>query len=176
MTKAYQSLCLSPSALALGIVLSLITTISFAKTETMPNGCYDEGYAFKHKMLTLYPKKEGNRDSVYFIYNQSNHTINLFHAKKTQTHHGVNINNDIKAHRWAVYSSDEEKVRFICTSPSRKYEHGEINDCGEVLKVCEFSNVKFGLNNRGNYWMVDSTSKNTALRKVNREHGVLLRR
>ena len=139
----------------------------------LPRGCHDDGYDYHHKALTLLPAKAGNNDSVYFVYNRSDSTINLYQLKAANEHMGLNINNKIRPYSWGVYSSDESLVRFACTKPSALYDHGKLVDCKSALKVCEYIHVKYGLNNRGNYWMSRSSSKNSALRRVNRI-GVLL--
>ncbi len=149
------------------ITVSLGSGNVFAKLKALelPRGCHNEGYAFHYKTLTLLPAKAGNYDSVYFIYNKSNSTINLYQLKDANEHLGLNINNKIKPHKWGVYSPDEEQVRFACSIPSSKYDHGKLIDCRKALKVCEYTKVKYGLNNRGNYWMARSTTKNGAIRR-----------
>lgn len=139
----------------------------------LPRGCHDEGYSFTHKSLTLMPSKAGKNDSVYFIYNNSEQTLNLFQLKSEKENMGLNINNKIEPFHWGVYSTDESLVRFACSVPSPVYDHGQLINCQKALNVCEYTNVKYGLNNRGNYWMSRSNTKNGALKRVNRL-GVLL--
>lgn len=160
------------------IVLSvtlMICNFSHAKKppKALPRGCHDEGYSFHHKSLTLMPSKAGKNDSVYFVYNNSGNTINLFQLKSAKDNMGLNINNKIRPYNWGVYSSDESLVRFACTIPSNKYDHGQLVNCQERLKVCEYTHVKYGLNNRGNYWMSRSNTRSGALKRVN-QLGVLL--
>ena len=147
--------------------------IARLKPLELPRGCHNEGYSFNDKTLNLFPAKKGNNDSVYFIYNRSNSTVSLYQLKNANEHMGLNINNKIRANQWGVYSSDETNVRFACTKPSHQYPHGKLVDCGQNLKVCEYTNVKYGLNNRGNYWMARSASKNSAIRRA-MKIGVLL--
>ena len=165
------------TARIIGLSLSIamfIPTLAQAEIEKLPKGCHDEGYAFNHKALTLMPSKAGNHDSVYFVYNNSPNTINLYQLKSAEEHMGLNINNKIRPFNWGVYSSDESLVRFACSIPSAEYAHGKLVDCQSRLKVCEYTNVKYGLNNKGNYWMSRSNTRGGALRRVNRL-GVLLR-
>lgn len=150
-------------------ILGILTpTLAEAKLKPLelPRGCHKEGFTYHHNVLTLLPAKAGNHDSVYFIYNKSPNTISLYQLKSVDEHKGLNINNKIRAKQWGVYSSDEDQVRFACSIPSAKYDHGKLIDCGKVLDVCEYTHVKYGLNNRGNYWMARSSSKNGAVRRA----------
>tara|TARA_B110000908_G_C10215283_1_gene432497 strand:+ start:196 stop:747 length:552 start_codon:yes stop_codon:yes gene_type:complete len=164
-------------ALVLGVVLSIAifshATAATSNPSVLPRGCHNEGYSFHHKALTLLPSKAGNNDSVYFVYNNSGSTINLYQLKSANAHMGLNINNKIRAYSWGVYSSDEDLVRFACSIENSDYDHGQLVDCQERLDVCEYTHVKYGLNNRGNYWMSRSNTRGGALRRVNRL-GVLL--
>ena len=158
--------------------ITLITIIcgnAFARLKPLelPRGCHNEGYTYHHKALTLLPAKAGNSDSVYFIYNKSPSTVNLYQLKTADEHMGININNKIRPYSWGVYSSNESMVKFACSTPSDKYDHGKLVGCQQTLKVCEYTNVKYGLNNRGNYWMSRSDTKSNSLRRVNKI-GVLL--
>lgn len=160
-------------ALFVGMTIAA-SSVAHAEIEKLPKGCHEEGYAFHHNTLTLMPSKAGNNDSVYFVYNKSPNTINLYQLKSAKEHMGLNINNKIRPYNWGVYSSDETLVRFACSIPNNEYAHGKLVDCKERLEVCEYTNVKYGLNNRGNYWMSRSNTRGGALRRVNRL-GVLLR-
>lgn len=143
--------------------------------DRLPNGCMNEGYSFKYNMVYLHPSEAGNYDSVYFFFNDSNESITLLQAKKVGKYHITELNNRIHARQWGVYSTDEDEVKFICTKRSAKFRHGDIVDCSKHLKICEFSDVLYGLNNRGNFWMVNSTTRNSAVRGAIR-YGVLLSR
>ena len=168
-TQAQKILVPTLSAIAFmtaSVSCCLYSATTFAKrTVEMPRGCLQEGFTFHHRALTLLPAKAGSQDSVYFMYNKSNRPINLYQLKGANEHMGLNINNQIKPHQWGVYSSDEDQVRFACSVPSTKYKKGELVDCQERISLCEFTKVKYGLNNRGNYWMASSTSKSGAIRR-----------
>ena len=71
----------------------------------------------------------------------------------------------IRPGRWAVLSSTES-MNYICTKHDGKSSHGEVIDCAQSLKVCEYARVKYGMNNRGNYWLVHSNSRGGAVRAV----------
>ncbi len=165
--------------ISIGIIATGLcaSSVGFAKYPTgalgLPKGCKHEGYKFKHKMLHLHPREKGNADSVYFILNTSKESINIFQMKDVDSYHGVYTTNQIRPKQWAVYSSDEEKVKFVCTVSSPYYFYGKVVDCKDKLKLCEYTNVKYGVNNRGNYWMAYSTTRNAALKKAH-YIGVLL--
>lgn len=133
---------------------------------SLPKGCYQQGFVFEDNTLTLLPPKAGNTDSVYFIYNHSPTTLNLYELQQAKNHLGINANNKIAPYEWGVYSSDQTKVRFACTIPDKTYAHGKLVDCQQKLNVCEYTHVKYGVNNRGNYWMARSASKNAAIKRA----------
>lgn len=157
--------------------LAILVALSghvFAKASNQaPRGCYNEGYAFEYKMLYLKPHQAGKKDSVYFIYNKSSESINLFQARSSGKYHGEGLNNTIRFGQWGAYSTDEKEIKFICTVKDYQRAYGKIVDCQKHLSVCEFSNVTYGVNNRGNYWMAHSTSRSGAIKRAN-YWGVLL--
>ncbi len=152
---------------------SLMVNVCASPLDKLPRGCMNEGYEFKFKMLNLYPPKAGNSDSIYVIYNNYSRPVYLFQARGKDTYQGNELNGRILPKKYALYAGNEDEVKFICTIPNKKYLYGEIVDCQDKLKVCEYSGVLFGMNNRGNYWMVDSAGKGRAIKQSIR-HGVIL--
>jgi len=65
-----------------------------------------------------------------------------------------------------VLSVNEKSMKFACSVKEYGKKYGEVVDCSKAVQVCEYNNVKFGLNNRGNYWIVNSSSRNGAVRAV----------
>ncbi|RMX22101.1 endopeptidase IV [Legionella jordanis] len=131
-----------------------------------PIGCYDTGYQFDLKTLHLLPSMAGKRQSLYFIFNALNQPVNLYQMRDGESSRSLYLNHSINARQWAGLSTTEKKVKFICTVPEAKNPYGKIVDCAESLKVCEYTNVRYGLNNRGNFWIVNSNDKNGAIRDV----------
>ncbi|KTD21529.1 enhanced entry protein EnhB [Legionella lansingensis] len=131
-----------------------------------PLGCYDTGFQFDLKTLHLLPGEAGPRQSMYFIFNTLDQKINLYQMRDEESSRTMYMNHSINARQWAVLSTTEKKVKFICTVPDGKEEYGKIVDCAESLRVCEYTNVRYGLNNRGNYWIVSSNTRSGALRAV----------
>jgi hypothetical protein len=109
------------------------------KETRYPIGCKPVGYEESLKVLSLFPGKEGALQSMYFFYN-----------KRPDT----------------VLAVGEPQVKFICSLGDGKKDYGQILDCAETIKVCEYVNVKFGLNNKGNYWIVESNTRNGAVNEV----------
>ena len=62
--------------------------------------------------------------------------------------------------------SSSERMKYICTVHDGKSSHGRIVDCANSLKVCEYARVKYGMNNRGNYWLVQGNTRSGAIREV----------
>ena len=119
--------------------------------------------AAKNKMLKIFLY---NKNSLYFVFNALNKPVRLHHMRKDQEASKLHLNHTIQARKWAVLSTYEKELKYICTVEDGKTPYGKIVDCADSLQVCEFTRVKFGLNNRGNHWLVNSGSKNDAVRSV----------
>lgn len=131
-----------------------------------PLGCKDLGYRFDLKTLKLFPGEVGERQSLYFIFNERSEPINLYQMLKNDSTRSMFLNNVIAPRQWAVLSTSETKLQYICTIADPKQSYGKIVDCAESLKVCEFARVKYGMNNGGNYWLVKSSSRGAAVDQV----------
>lgn len=160
------------TAFILLLSLSVIAS-AFAKKDEpesrSPLGCKDLGYAFDLNVLKIMPESagedEGDDQSLYFIFNKSQHSINLYQMRQSESSQSVYLNSVVRPGRWSVLSSSEP-MKYICTVHDGKSSHGRIVDCAENLKVCEYARVKYGMNNRGNYWLINSTSRGSAVRAV----------
>lgn len=136
------------------------------KESKYPTGCRPVGYEEKLKVLSLFPGKEGALQSMYFFYNSSPQTVSLYQMRDKDSEYSTRYNHSIRARSWAVLAVGEPNVKFICALGDGKKSYGQILDCAETIKVCEYVHVKFGLNNKGNYWIVDSSSRNGAVSEV----------
>lgn len=132
----------------------------------LPLGCYDTGYAYKLKTLRLFPGQNGTHQSMYFLFNTQNKPITLYQMRDEESSRSLYLNHVVNPRQWAVLSTGEELVKFICAVPTAKSSYGKIIDCADSIRVCEYTNVRYGLNNRGNYWIVSSNTRNGALREV----------
>lgn len=130
-----------------------------------PLGCKNVGYQFHLNVLNILPASVGDDQSLYFIYNRTKEAVNLYQMRQSESSQSVYLNHTIPAGRWAVLSSSEN-MKYICTVNDRKYMNGRIIDCGNVLKVCEYARVKYGMNNRGNYWLANGNTRDGAVREV----------
>ena len=132
-----------------------------------PLGCKDVGYRFDLNVLELLPQKIEDNQSLYFIYNKHNKPIDLYQMRPSESESSqtVFLNHTIPAGRWAVLSSSE-KMNYICTVHDGKLSYGTIIDCQNGLKICEYARVKYGMNNRGNYWLSQGNSRDGAVREV----------
>lgn len=131
-----------------------------------PIGCRPVGYKQTLKVLSLYPGKEGALQSMYFFFNQLPQSVSLYQMRDKGSENSTRFNHTIKGSSWAVLATGEREVKFICTLGDGKTSYGQILDCADTIKVCEYVNVKFGLNNKGNFWIVDSNSRNGAVNEV----------
>lgn len=131
-----------------------------------PLGCRDVGYEYYLKSLHLYPPKQGDTQSMYFIYNRLNTEVNLYQMRDEESSRSMYFNHTVHSKQWAVFSTTEKQVKFICAVSRSKEAYGHVVDCKDALKVCEYNNVKYGLNNKGNYWIVNSNTRGGAIRQV----------
>lgn len=145
---------------------SLASAAGFKDESKAPRGCHDTGYKFQFKTLKLLPPAVGEVQSMYFIYNISDNRINLFQTRRDDSSQTMYLNHIINGRQWAVFSTSEPQVQFICTVPEANNLYGMIVDCAKYLKVCEFTKVRYGLNNRGNYWLYNHNTRNGAINAV----------
>jgi hypothetical protein len=131
-----------------------------------PIGCRDEGYKFDLEALHLLAGSNGEHQSMYLLRNQSNHQLNLFHMRGEESSRSMFLNHVIGPNEWGILSTGEKKVKFICTIPDKKSPYGQVVDCAANLLVCEYTNVRYGLNNRGNFWLNNSSTRNGAVSAV----------
>lgn len=138
-----------------------------------PLGCRDMGYQHDLMLLKLQPELSGvERQTMYFLFNDTQKPLNLYQVRNSESLYNVFLNHTINPKQWAVLSMSEPHMKFICTNNDSKNKYGQIVDCAQTLKVCEFNKVVFGLNNRGNFWIVKNNSRNGALRDVVR-YGII---
>jgi len=161
--------------IALGMSVAVEARRTKKPLNTFPPNCNKVGYEYKFKQLVLYPEKAGHTLSMYFMFNKSDWPVTLYQTRGDEDAYSSHLINTIQPKRWAALSLDTSHMKFICTKGDGRKHYGRITDCEELLKVCEYDNVLFGVNNRGNYWAVTSSSRNTAVRTVVRKHGILLR-
>jgi len=142
-------------------------TVAEDEKETRyPIGCKPVGFEESLKVLSLFPGKEGALQSMYFFYNKRPETISLYQMREKDSEYSTRYNHSIRGNSWAVLAVGEPQVKFICSLGDGKKEYGKILDCANTIKVCEYVNVKFGLNNKGNYWIVGSNTRNGAVNEV----------
>ena len=139
----------------------------FDKEDTKnPIGCHDLGYEFDLKTLRLVSHSVGARQTLYFLYNKSQQSIILYQMLGEESARSMYLNHKIDARQWAILSTSARKMKYLCSVADGKNPYGKIADCSDVLQVCEYNHVKFGMNNQGNYWLVNSSTKNGAINAV----------
>lgn len=168
--------CIQKTVIALIASLALGQTFAATKNnlekETKkedfhnPYGCQTTGFAFDLKTVILESAKEGKAHAMYLFLNKSDKPITLYQMRKAESSRSMYLNHSIPSGYWGVFATSERTVKYICTTPKQGTTYGEIVDCAQHLKICEFTNVKFGLNNRGNFWLINSSSKNSAVREI----------
>lgn len=154
---------------ALCVVLSTVVTVSIAAEKAddkSPLGCKNVGYNYELKTLELHPAEAGDKQSLYFIFNALKQPINLYQMLKDNSTRSMYLNHTVRPREWAVLSTSETELKYICTVDDPKQSYGKIVDCSESIKVCEYARVKYGLNNKGNYWLVNSNTSSGAVNEV----------
>ena len=141
--------------------------------QSNPLGCKDVGYQYDLRVLELMPEAVHQRDSLYFMFNKLNVPLNLYQMPEKDSTISLYLNSKLLPGQWSVLSTGENYLKFICTVDNGQ-PYGKVVDCADSIKVCEFANVKYGLNNHGNLWIVKNNSKNGALRDVN-HYGIIAR-
>ena len=131
-----------------------------------PIGCKDLGYTFDLKTLYIESDSEEAKQSLYFIYNRSPHSIDLFQMRGEESARSMFLNHRVGAKQWAVLSTSHKHMRYVCAIAEGKSPYGKIVDCGNTLKVCQYNNVRYGMNNQGNYWLVNSSTRTGAVNAV----------
>lgn len=144
------------------------------KEERSPLGCRDVGYEFDMKTVKLLPDAAGERNSLYFFFNKLGQKVNLYQMRQAESSVSLFLNHAIQPRQWGVLSTNEKMVKYICTVDDAKLPYGRIVDCADSIKVCEYANVKYGLNNRGNLWLVSSNTRDSAVQIVLR-YGIIPR-
>lgn len=137
-----------------------------------PIGCSNVGYQFDMHTLRLEPVAAGGNQSLYFLYNSTPTQLTLYQMRGMESSRSLYLNHRINPGQWAVLSTSEKQVKFICTVPDGKSAYGKIVNCADSMNVCEYVNVKYGLNNRGNYWLVNSNTRSGAVGDVVR-YGII---
>jgi hypothetical protein len=162
-------------ALILMVVFSVSSVFAAPEREDKnPLGCKDSGYKFTLKTLDLTPQNQEGIPSLFFIFNSTAKPIQLSQMRAGDDYDEMSINHVIPPYRWAVLAMDHRFVKYACSLSDGKSSYGQVVDCAQSLKVCNFARVKFGLNNKGNFWMIAGSSKNEALRGVT-YYGVIAR-
>ena len=131
-----------------------------------PNGCLDVGYKFELQTLHLLPPEQGAQQSLYLVFNQLDVPLNLYQMRDSDGNRNLYLNHTINLHQWGVFSTGEKELKFICTVNDPKLRFGRVVNCADSVRICEYTNVIYGMNNRGNYWLVNSYTRNAAVREV----------
>lgn len=155
-------------------IILFSATLCAAKNRQYPVGCYQNGYAFNFNVLQLEVGGKDIAQSMYFVHNISDQPVMLYQMRTGEEPFSMHINNSIEQNSWAVYATDENLSKFICTIPNGSSKFGEIVSCQEVLDVCQFTNAVFSPNGYGNYWAINSMSLEDAIEDL-RQQGNLLK-
>jgi len=131
-----------------------------------PLGCRDLGYHYALNSLVITPHTATENQSLYFFYNQRSQPVRLYHMLGDKTGRSTFLNHTIEPHQWAALATGLPELKYLCATHADKDNLGTMVPCQDSIKVCEFARVRFGLNNRGNYWIVKGNTRNGAVAEV----------
>ena len=174
MKRTNQALTLMTFVIPLMLNPSHAATLKVPDPSLSPLGCKDVGYQFELNTLKLTPGSEEGRQSLYFMYNRLNQPVRLYQMINEESTHSSYLNHTILPQLWAVLATGEPSLRYICTVDDGHSAYGKVVPCQEYIKVCEYVRVKFGLNTRGNFWIVNSTTRGGAVSGVT-QYGIIPR-
>ncbi len=166
------------------IILALFINLGFAAAQknkadkpekSYPTGCKTVGYKFSNGAMILTPVGDNQPQTIYFIQNKSNQDIALMQQRNGTEPYIMHHDNMLKANQWAAFATNLRDVKFICiNSKDTTTTIKSILDCGNILKVCEYPNVKFPISNRGSYWAATNMSMSELVHEVIHQ-GMLLK-
>ena len=82
------------------------------------------------------------------------------------TAHSTFLNHTMRPKQWAVLATGEPIVKYMCAIKAEGSNLGTMVSCKNTVKVCEFARTRFGLNNRGNFWIVQGNTRAGAVSEV----------
>jgi hypothetical protein len=135
-------------------------------TSKNPLGCRDVGYAYDLDTLQILPHSVGDKQSLYFFYNNLSQPVKLYHMVGDNTGHATFLNHTIRPKQWAALATGEPKVKYMCAIKAEGSNLGNMVSCKDSIKVCEFARTRFGLNNKGNFWIVQGNTRAGAVSEV----------
>ncbi len=150
----------------LGALLLSANGLAADTEDRNPLGCRDVGYLHELRVLRLLPPNSGDSQALFFLFNRQMQPVNLYQMRHEDSTRSVYMNHVIRPRQWAVLSTSEPQVSYICTIDNQKSSYGQVVDCADYIKVCQYVRVKYGMNNRGNYWVVNSNTRGGAVNEV----------
>ena len=145
---------------------TIVAPVVLADDAKRPLGCKDLGYRYILNTLEVLPGDTGDNQSLYFFYNHLAKPLKMYQMLGEKTSHQIFLNHVIPAHQWAALATGEENLTYICAVDDPKKDLGKVVACQDAVKVCEYAKVKFGLNNRGNFWIVKGNTRQGAVAEV----------
>jgi hypothetical protein len=153
----------------------------YADPAKYPLGCRNTGHDYVLNIMRLNhlsdPNEIGQEEggqALYFVYNSTKQPLYLNQMLRDDSTRSTYLNHMILPQQWAVLATNQKELRYICSVNAGKSKYGQVVNCQNSLKVCEYVRVKFGLNNRGNFWIGESTNRGTAVGNVVR-YGIIPR-
>jgi hypothetical protein len=135
-------------------------------TSKNPLGCRDVGYAYDLDTLQILPHSVGDKQSLYFFYNNLSQPVKLYHMVGDNAGHSTFLNHTIRPRQWAALATGEPKLKYLCAIKAEGSSLGNMVSCKDSIKVCEFARTRFGLNNKGNFWIVQGNTRAGAVSEV----------
>ena len=160
------TLMISPLSAKVSREDAIVAPVVLEDDAKRPLGCKDVGYRYTLNTLEVLPGAAGDNQSLYFFYNHLNTPLKMYHMLGEKTRHEIFLNHTIPPHQWAALATGEENLKYICAVDDSQKGLGKLIECQHAVKVCEYAKVKFGLNNRGNFWIVKGNTRQGAVAEV----------
>lgn len=146
-----------------------------------PLGCRVTGHDFVWNIVRLVHVSDPNEidqelggQTLFFVYNRLKQPLYLNQMLHDDSTLSTYLNHKIMPQQWAVLATNQKEIRYICSVNSGRSKYGNVVNCQDSLKICEYVRVKFGMNNRGNFWVVDSANRGGSVGGVVR-YGIIPR-
>lgn len=168
MNRIFRFLTISLCTIGLSLPLSAASKdkVPTKDMQRPPLGCYPKGYYFDLKTLNLLAERDHDIQALYFFQNRLKVPIRLYQMRSDDTPEMIYLNQTIPPQQWAALSISAKKAMFLCTIPDKNSSYGKIVNCADGLQVCSYTNARYGLNNRGNYWLPNMGTSGEVVQSV----------
>lgn len=148
------------------ILMTLTTT---AISATFPRGCEVSGFGFRDNYLII---NDRGGQSFFLIQNRSDKPVDIERHETKEVFMSPKLHSKLDPSNWSAFASDEENLYFTCAT--QVDNSTVLQNCSDILEVCQYPRVKFALSNMGNYWVSTNKEQGQVIKDAAAK-GILLR-